>query len=297
METALGAGGFDEVRAFSPQDLAPDFVSTTSVLTEARGGGYWLWKPYIIQQALESLSEDDFLFYCDAGAFFISPIDPYVKIMNRTGQDLIPFCLSYLEKHWTKRDAFILMDCDTPAYSDTQQRVGGMHLWRRSAFTLRFVAKWLHYAQDRRIITDIPNECGQPNYPGFIENRHDQSIFSLLTKKYNLTAYKPPYSDRPTPSRHIRAWETYPIDSHKHPSRILVLTRHRGPLPLKILRSYGLAPHGIMASCRYHIVYWCNLLWTSFRPLVWKTIARIAILRFLYRTYRKLRSLYRGYQN
>ena len=32
-----------------------------------RGGGYWLWKPYIIFRELSKISENDILVYCDAG--------------------------------------------------------------------------------------------------------------------------------------------------------------------------------------------------------------------------------------
>ncbi len=31
-----------------------------------------------------------------------------------------------------------------------------------------------------------------PNHPGFIEHRHDQSVFSLLGKKYAITPYRDP---------------------------------------------------------------------------------------------------------
>ena len=39
---------------------------------------------------------------------------------------------------------------------------------------------------DKRIITDDPNEPGVENYPDFKEHRHDQSILSLLVKKFGL---------------------------------------------------------------------------------------------------------------
>ena len=47
-----------------------------------------------------------------------------------------------------------------------------------------FLSEYLYYAQDKRIITDDPNELGVSNYEGFRDHRHDQSILSLLTKKY-----------------------------------------------------------------------------------------------------------------
>ena len=46
------------------------------------------------------------------------------------------------------------------------------------------MSEYLYYAQDKRIITDDPNELGYNNYEGFRDHRHDQSILSLLTKKY-----------------------------------------------------------------------------------------------------------------
>ena len=42
----------------------------------------------------------------------------------------------------------------------------------------------LYFSQDKRIITNDPNTQVLPNYVGFQENRHNQSILSLLLKKY-----------------------------------------------------------------------------------------------------------------
>ena len=42
------------------------------------------------------------------------------------------------------------------------------------------------------IITDEPNEYGKDNYESFCENRHDQSVLSVLAKKYGIIAYRDP---------------------------------------------------------------------------------------------------------
>ena len=34
---------------------------------QERGSGYWAWKPFIIQHALEGLDDGDIVFYCDVG--------------------------------------------------------------------------------------------------------------------------------------------------------------------------------------------------------------------------------------
>jgi hypothetical protein len=41
-------------------------------------------------------------------------------------------------------------------------------------------------------LTDIENAYGSDNYPNFKDHRHDQSIFSLLSKKYDFLAFRDP---------------------------------------------------------------------------------------------------------
>jgi hypothetical protein len=191
--TGKRVGLFDEVISYCPKDIEKDFFERNrKILGQQRGNGYWLWKPYFIKKSLELLNPGDFLFYCDAGAHFIKPITPLIDISLSSGQEIIVFELKYIEKAWTKRDAFILLDCDSPRYSDSRQRLASFSLWRKSGFTMDFIDEYLRYAQDERIITDLENQCGYPNYPEFNEHRHDQSIFSLLTKKYNLDAFRDP---------------------------------------------------------------------------------------------------------
>jgi len=191
--TGKKVGLFDKVISYSPKDIEPEFFERNKkILSQKRGNGYWLWKPYFIKKSLEVLNFGDFLFYCDSGAYFIKPITPLIDISLDCGQDIIVFELSHLEKIWTKRDAFILMDCDSPKYSESKQRLASYSLWKKSRFTMDLIHEFLCYSQDERIITDLENQCGHPNYPEFDENRHDQSIFSLLTKKYDLDAYRDP---------------------------------------------------------------------------------------------------------
>jgi hypothetical protein len=192
-KTGKEIGLFDEVISYSPDDIEPDFYKRNrKILSSGKGNGYWLWKPYFIKKTLEMLNWDDFLFYCDSGSYFISPITPLIEISLLNRQDIIVFELPCPEKIWTKRDVFILMDCDSPKYSDSNQRLSSFSLWKKSIFTINFINEFLHYAQDERLITDLKNQCGYPNYPEFKEHRHDQSIFSLLSKKHNLDAYRDP---------------------------------------------------------------------------------------------------------
>jgi hypothetical protein len=191
-ETGLTIGGFDRVISYSPRDIDRDFwIRNRYVLRFRTGAGYWLWKPYFIKRALSTLNEGDFLFYCDSGAHFVNHIDPLIEIALRSRHQIIPFELNHQERSYTKRDTFILMGCDSARFTDTPQRLGGFILLQKSSFAVAFVDEFLDLAQDPRLITDTKSGLAS-DYPDFVVHRHDQSIFSLLTKRYELVAHRDP---------------------------------------------------------------------------------------------------------
>ena len=114
--------------------------------------------------------------------------------MEHYNVDVMTFQLpaEFLEKIWSKRDAFILMDCDSEKFADTPQFVASYMLFKKTPHTVALIDEYLMYAQDPRIITDIPNQMGKDNYPGFRDNRHDQTIWSLLCKKEGITPFEIP---------------------------------------------------------------------------------------------------------
>ena len=59
-------GLFDKIILYTENDL-PEFIKSSPVFTSKRGGGYWVWKAYIIQHTLSMINDDDILFYADAG--------------------------------------------------------------------------------------------------------------------------------------------------------------------------------------------------------------------------------------
>jgi len=192
-QTGKSIGLFDKIISYSPKDIDVNFCFLNKkILVQKRGNGYWLWKPYFIKKTLDELNWGDFLFYCDSGAYFTKSIQDLITLSIEKKQDVIPFELSHLESKWTKRDTFVLMNCESKKYYDTNQRLASFVLIRKSDLAMQFVNEWLKLAQDERILTDIDNQCGFENYSGFVDHRHDQSVFSLLTKKYNFTAYRDP---------------------------------------------------------------------------------------------------------
>src|SRR5688572_14443918 len=99
--SGLAIGGFDRVCSFGPDDIDADFASRNRhILKQERGNGYWIWKPYFISRVLRTLAAEDYLFYCDAGAQFVGPIEPLIEVMRRDGHDLLAFELPLPEGEW-----------------------------------------------------------------------------------------------------------------------------------------------------------------------------------------------------
>lgn len=190
--------GADKVIAYTENDIDKEFYEKNKhILTQPRGNGYWLWKPYIIKKTLDRIEYGDYVIYIDSGACYKNDIHYLINKLEEDQNDIMCFGLEYPEKKYTKRDAFILMDCDTKKYTDSNQILGGFILIKKTDKTINLVTDWLNYAQDYRIITDSENECGKPNYAIFVENRHDQTVFSLTCKKYNCRVYYNPSQENP----------------------------------------------------------------------------------------------------
>ena len=155
------------------------------ILTRKRGNGYWLWKPYIINKTIiEKLKEGDYLIYTDACTLFMNSTNLLIKFLKDNKASMWMDKLAYKESEYTKRDAFILLGADMPFYSQTNHYQATIQIYKKSSYTVKFIQEWLYYCQDKRIITDDNNTLGMPNYRDFKENRHDQTVLSLLIKKY-----------------------------------------------------------------------------------------------------------------
>ena len=187
--TAINIGKVDEYFYYKPDDIDLYFKKKNEdILSRKRGSGYWLWKPYFILKALrDKLNKGDYLIYTDAGVLYLDKVEKLIKFMISNNEDIWTIRTIFLEKQYSKRDAFILLDADSPIYTDTLQYIATIQIYKKSNISENFLEKLLNYSEDKRIITDDPNTQGLPNYDGFIENRHDQTILSLLIKKFRFS--------------------------------------------------------------------------------------------------------------
>lgn len=218
--------GADAVQEYSIKNLDRDFVNKNKeILNQARGGGCWLWKPYILLHALEQAEEGDYVIYTDSGSAFVRPISLLIQSLEESGQTIMVFCNDKMEYQYSKRDAFILMGADEERIAFSNQICGGYILIKKNAENIALVREYLTFCCDKRIITDAENVLGQDNYEGFIENRHDQIVLSLLCKKRGISPFRDPSqwgNNRDVFTEEVLERSRYPqvLESHRK-SKIL----------------------------------------------------------------------------
>jgi len=183
--------GFDHAKVYGPNDLSDDFkFRNEHLLNFSRGFGYWAWKSHIIlQHLIYKAQENDLVCYMDAMYEFkrAEYANALLELTRLKKHKILAFFNkpdegTYLEKHWSKIDAFIIMGVD-PRHRETEQFWAGFVCVMRNFETITFVSQLAAYSEDERIITDSRSSLGVEN-SDLSENRHDQTIFSLLMKKW-----------------------------------------------------------------------------------------------------------------
>ncbi len=214
--------GADRVIEYGPDDIDASFRRRNQEILDApRGGGYYLWKPYFYRKAYDALDEGDYLVYIDSGAVYVNRIQYLIDCMEHENVPLMIFSLERerIEKGNTKRDAFVLTGCDEPKYTDTPQSIGGYFVCKKAPEVEAYLDEVLGYAQDIRIISDRPNVMGLPDYAEFTDHRHDQSVISLISKKFDFKRFRDPsqFGQVNHYEAEVEQRSTYPqiVDSHR----------------------------------------------------------------------------------
>lgn len=180
-----GVNAFDVV-CFGPDSLDEQFrTENRHLLSQKRGGGYWIWKPYIISAMLASTNAE-YLIYCDCGSTFVKPLADLIQVMSETNAAVLAFDMTSYgrrESQWTKGEVFRALDAAEPFFTDTGQMGGTTSVWRVCDESRQFAKLWLEMVCRPHLVNDAPSSDGKSDWPGFIEHRHDQSLFSLLIKK------------------------------------------------------------------------------------------------------------------
>jgi hypothetical protein len=194
IKQAKGMKFYDTILAYNEDCLDMDFYQHFQEKFQLRGYGYWVWKPYVVLQALKRMDEGDILHYADAGCHLnkrgIKRLGVYFELTRNSPCGISAFGTQkqqFTEKYWTKGDLFAYFNVNERAdIYDTGQIGAGVFLVKKCQESTEIITKWMNVFYDNfSLIDDSPSKF--ENFNGFNENRHDQSAFSLLGKIYNFS--------------------------------------------------------------------------------------------------------------
>lgn len=190
---------YDYISIFNEKDLDPSFVAQfkKELVKGTRGFGYWCWKPQVILQELKKMNEGDVLEYTDAGCH-LNPkgkkrLIEYFDIAHRDG--ILGFQSRALnatpdnfrghffpDYQWTKGDVLDYFNVRNRKDILESGTIGATIIFiKKCPDSINIVQQWLKaYQDDFSLATDVPSRM--PNIEGFIENRHDQALWSILCK-------------------------------------------------------------------------------------------------------------------
>lgn len=193
-KTAIQKGKVDHVFKYTSEWLkTTEFWSKNSfILQRPRGAGYWIWKPYIILDSFNYMEYGDIVMYSDAAVEIIDDLSPLFHLAEEKDRVIFQIAGGHNNKTWTKRDCFVLLNCDEQKYWDDFQLTATFSLWKKTEENISFLKEYLRYLRDPRIVTDDPNMCGKPNFLEFRDHRHDQSVLSILTRREGFERFCDP---------------------------------------------------------------------------------------------------------
>jgi hypothetical protein len=190
LESVKKYGKDFEIIVFNKNDMDNEFVlNNKNILELDRGGGYWLWKPYIINETLKKINENDIVFYLDSKYYFMEDFtELYLNYMENN--DLLvwknkPNNPIWHMKNWCKMDVILKYDMSKKIFDENAEECwGGALVIKKNEHTIKYMKEWLDMCCIYEDITDAPSKV--ENSGLFCEHRHDQTLLSIILYKYNI---------------------------------------------------------------------------------------------------------------
>ena len=177
---------YDTFPSYITQDVRwePHLEFMTDATLPDTGGGYWFWKPPIIEHHLDRARMGDFVIFGDADLWdHLSWLPELLHAMKTRNANLALYHNNFPENAWTKRDVYELM-CDARERYMPNDRSfqwhTGLLIVQKAPGTMELIRAWTRLVSNYHWVSD--EESLLPNYPEFKEHRRDQSLLSLLLK-------------------------------------------------------------------------------------------------------------------
>lgn len=188
-DESVNSGWFDNVDVYSPNILDDTFKTKfQDILKQPRIAGYGLWRPYIIKKKLNEINVNDILIYLDAGCSINihgkKRFNEYIEMLNNSDKGIISFQMPHRENKYTTKEIFDYFNIDINSKNaNSGQILDGILIMKNNENLNIIIDEWYDVMNNNPLLfTDYYNKK-QASY--FVDNRHEQSILSVIRKKYD----------------------------------------------------------------------------------------------------------------
>lgn len=194
---------YKKIFFYGPNDLSRETqikINNYLKIGDRKIYGHGIWKPEIVYRSLLAIPDGCILQYSDVGFHFNSDgikklnyyqdccdkhemlIFQYRDPLNKQLNLKYPI---YLEHEYTKSDLinYFNLKFDSPIINSPQISSGTFFL-KKSIRTIKFIKDWSDTFSDMKLVDNSASVL--PERDTFIQNRDDQSTFSILCKLNNI---------------------------------------------------------------------------------------------------------------
>jgi hypothetical protein len=180
--------GFDDIAIYGKEDIPIEFIEKTMpYINHHRGGGYWLWKPFFLKKTFDKMNFGDYCVYADAGCT-INPngkerFDFYKTLISENENGILSFRMDGLdEEAYTTEEIFKNFNIDNNSnIRKTGQIMATILVMCKTTHSQKLVDDYYNLSISRpNLFSDDFNYDN--NSERFVDNRHDQSILSVMRK-------------------------------------------------------------------------------------------------------------------
>lgn len=182
---AKATGEFDRIFAYGLSDLSEDLLSS-DIINVPRGGGLWSWKPDIIWQTMQNANNGDIIVYCDAGCTIQKTVEWKWYWRKLEHHDIIAQRLLTRNDLVTRKELIEkYIGINGLRWPFCYQYLATVVVLVVGDFTRMLIKEWRDVVlQQPWLLMDVTPEDRSNQFPAFIENRHDQAVYSALIYKY-----------------------------------------------------------------------------------------------------------------
>jgi len=178
------------------------------VFSNPKGGGCYIWKPYVIYKNLSRLNTNDILVYGDAGCTV--PDDQKSKDMMskyfvalRDPKGVLGFRSHHIESEMAKGDVFEYFDAmNKEELHATPKFSAGRHFVRKCDHSMKIYDRWWSVAKSEPRLFDERWSSRAKNFPNFIRHVWDTGTWSMICK--TMGAVDQPWTEEDIPIKGSR---------------------------------------------------------------------------------------------